>query len=146
MIKIEANITIQRPPGEVFDFIANFENNPLWQSGMVSATFTSPGPLAVGSTYDQVARFMGREVVSSFQVTALEPGRKVKASSTGGSFPITFTRIVEPLGEGARVQAIVEGDASGFFKLAAPLLRLMVQRSVRGDYANLKRLLERAPK
>ncbi len=142
MIMIEANITIQRPPGEVFDFIANFENNPLWQSGMVSATFTSPGPLAVGSTYDQVARFMGRQVVSSFQVTALEPGRKVKASSTGGSFPITFTRIVEPAGAGCRVTAIVEGDASGFFRLFQPLLDGMVRRSVEGDYRRLKQLLE----
>jgi hypothetical protein len=40
------------------------------------------------------------------------------------------------------VSAIIEGDASGFFKLAEPLLARVVQRSVDGDYANLKHLLE----
>jgi uncharacterized membrane protein len=145
MIRIKEQVIIQRPADEVFEFIANFENNPVWQSGMVSARFTSPAPMAIGSTYDQAARFLGREVVSSFEVIALEPGRMVKAASTGGSFPITFTRIVEPQGSGTLVRAIVEGDASGFFKLAEPLLRWMVQRSVRGDYANLKRLLENKP-
>jgi hypothetical protein len=40
------------------------------------------------------------------------------------------------------VTAIIEGDASGFFKLAEPLLARMVQRSVNSDYRNLKRILE----
>jgi hypothetical protein len=41
------------------------------------------------------------------------------------------------------VTAIIEGDASGFFKLAEPLLARMVQRSVVSDYQNLKQILER---
>lgn len=51
---------------------------------------------------------------------------------------------MEPLGPArCRVSAVVEGDASGFFRLAAPLLRPLVARSVRGDYARLRRRLER---
>ena len=68
----------------------------------------------------------------------------MKASSTSGSFPITFTRMVEPIDGGTRVTAIVEGDARGFFKLAEPLLARMVRRSVDSDYRNLKRILEKA--
>ena len=109
---------------------------------MVEARFTSEGPLDVGSTYDQVARFLGRQVDSTFEVIAYEPGRMVKATSTAGSFPITFTRMVEPRETGCRVTAIIEGSAGGFFKLAEPLLARMVQRSVEGDYANLKKVLE----
>lgn len=40
------------------------------------------------------------------------------------------------------VNAIVEGDASGFFKVAEPLMRRLAQRSVDGDYAKLKEVLE----
>ncbi len=94
--------------------------------------------------YDQIARFLGREIVSSFEVVAFEPGRMVKATTRDGSFPITFTRIVKPVEGGARVRAVIEGDASGFFRIAEPLLRLMVGRSVKGDYQNLKRILEGA--
>ena len=143
MIKIETEVKIDRPADEVFAFISNFENNPRWQSGQLEARFTSDGPLRVGSTYDQVAKFLGRRVVSTFEVVEYEPGRKVKASSTSGSFPITFTRIVEPSKEGSEVTATIEGDASGFFKLAEPLLARMVQRSVDSDYRNLKRILEK---
>jgi hypothetical protein len=40
------------------------------------------------------------------------------------------------------VQAIIEGDASGLFKIAEPLMKRMVQRQISGDYANLKGILE----
>jgi uncharacterized membrane protein len=142
MIKIETEVFIQRPSHEVFDFISNFENNPLWQGGMVSAKFTTDGPLRIGSTYVQEAKFLGRPVHSNFEVIAYEPGRMVKATTRSGSFPITFTRIVEPRNGGSRVHAIVEGDASGFYRLAEPLMSIMVNRSVDSDYANLKALLE----
>jgi uncharacterized membrane protein len=142
MIKVETKVLIERPSDEVFAYISNFENNPKWQSGQLEARFTSEEPLGVGSTYDQVAKFLGRRIVSTFEVLEYEPNRKVKASSTSGSFPITFTRMAEPRGEGAEVTAIIEGDASGFFKLAEPLLKRMVQSSVDADYQNLKRILE----
>lgn len=142
MIIVETSVHIDRHPDEVFDFISNFENNPKWQSGMVSAKFASQGPLRIGSTYSQEAKFLGRPVISEFEVIEFEPNRMIKAASTLGSFPITFTRMVEPHKNGTLVSAVVEGDASGFFKLAELLLRRMVQRSVEGDYRNLKQILE----
>jgi uncharacterized membrane protein len=142
MIKVETTVYVNRPSQEVFAYLSNFENNPKWQSGMREARFTSEGPLQLGSTYEQVASFLGRPVLSSFEVIAYEPGQMVKATSTSSSFPITFTRMVQAEGEGTRVSAVIEGDASGFFKLAEPLLARFVQRSVDSDYANLKRILE----
>ena len=142
MIQVEASVVISRPPEEVFAYISNFENNPRWQGGMKEARFTSQGPLGVGSTYAQVATFLGRRVESTFEVVDYQPNRLIKATSTSGSFPITFTRIVEPVDHGTKVSAIVEGDAAGFFKLAQPLLARMVQRSVDADYTNLKDILE----
>ena len=85
---------------------------------------------------------MGRRVLSSFEVIALEPDHLIKITSTSGSFSITVTRSAEPLNGGTNVTAIVQGNASGFFKLAEPLLARLVQRSVSKDYVNLKLLLE----
>jgi hypothetical protein len=136
---------VRRPASDVFEFVSDFENNPRWQRGMQSARWTSSPPCRVGSTYDQVARFLGREIVSSFVVVEHEPGRRVKITSTASPFPITETRVVVPTGEGrCRLSALVEGDASGFFRVAAPLLRLMVRRSVRRDYARVSDLLEQS--
>lgn len=142
MIRVETSVVVDGPRDKVFAFISNFENNPRWQSGMQEAKFTSAGSLRVGSTYTQVAKFLGRRVESTFEVIEYEPNHRVKATSISGSFPITFTRIVEPLDKATKVTAIIEGDASGFFKLAEPLLARMVQKSVDADYARLKDLLE----
>ena len=142
MIEVEASEHIpRRSPEDVFAFIANFENNPRWQKGMQFARFTSEGPLAVGSTYDQVAHFLGKEIRTSFKVTELMPDAHITIESTSGPFPIKVRRSVAGEGEGTRVWARVTGDATGFFRLWSPLLRWMVQRSVRADYRRLRVLL-----
>lgn len=142
MIKIETAVTINKPADEVFAYISDFERNPEWQEGMVRCTFTTEPPLRIGSQYEQEAIFLMRKIISLFEVIDYDPGRMVKATTIASSFPITFTRIVDPAGEQAQVRAIVEGDASGFFRIMQPLLRRMVKRSVDRDYRYLKQLME----
>lgn len=140
--RVEVDIQIDRPTEEVFAFLSNFENNPRWQKGMQSCIVTSTGDFGVGSTYDQVARMANREIVSSFEVIEYEPGRRVKATTTQSTFPITFTRVVDAERDGSRVRAIVEGDATGVYRLINPVLNMVVKRLVNRDYARLKQLLE----
>lgn len=142
MIRVEVEVEIARPPEEVFAYITNFENNIHWQQGMRKITITSEGPLGVGSTYDQVARFLGRDIVSSFVVTEYEPNHHIRIKTTESSFPIEVIRGVEPIEGGTRVYAIIEGDSSGFFSVFERLMRWMVRRSIEGDYRRLKELLE----
>lgn len=142
MLTVTTEIHIQRPIQEVFDFIANMENNPTWQNGMVSCRYTSAPPHGKGATYDQVARFMGRDIISAFTILEYNPPHQIKGNSPTGSFPITFTRTLEETPEGTKVSALIEGDPSGFFKLAAPLMKGKVAKSVKEDYHRLKELLE----
>jgi uncharacterized membrane protein len=143
MIEVRSDVTIRRPADEVFAFVADAENNPRWQQGMRSCRWTSDGPIGIGSTYEQRASFLGRDIESTFVVDAFEPGRSITIRTTESTFPITVTRAVEPLPDGGcLVRAHVQGDASGVFRLAAPVMRWMVGRSVRADYRRLRTLLE----
>jgi uncharacterized protein YndB with AHSA1/START domain len=143
VVNVSVAVDIDRPAVEVFAYLANAENNPRWQKGMKHAAFTSEPPLRVGSTYDQVAEFLGREIRSSFEVVALAPGRSLTIATTESTFPIRVTRSVEPLGESrCRASAHVSGDPAGVYRLAAPVMRWLVARSVRRDYGNLKTVLE----
>jgi hypothetical protein len=127
----------------VFDFLADMSNNPKWQKGMQECRWTSDPPLRLGSTYDQVARFLGKEIVSSFVVTEFAPGHRIRIQTTSGTMPIDVIREVAAVVDGrSSVSATVTGDPSGVFRLAAPLMRLMVSRSVDRDYRRLKELLE----
>jgi uncharacterized membrane protein len=142
MIEVRISLEIDRPATEVFDFLADMANNPRWQRGMRSCRWTSDGPLRVGSTYDQEASFLGKTITSSFEVTELDPGRKIRIETTSGPMPIDVTRTVEPVRSGSRVAATVRGDPSGLYRVAAPLMRVLVRSSVSRDYRRLKALIE----
>ncbi len=143
MLEVQASIDIDRPAEVVFDFIADMANNPRWQGGMRECRWTSDPPLRFGSTYEQEARFLGRTIVSSFEVVEFEPGERIRIRTTGGSMPIDVTREVASRGDGqSHVRAIVRGDSSGLFRLAEPLMKLLVGSSVRSDYRRLKEILE----
>jgi len=142
-MKLVSAVEIDRPADEVFAVISDFSRNPEWQRGMSSAHWTSEPPLGVGSTYKQVARFLGRAVITTFEVIAYEPGRSVTIESRESSFPITVTRSVESIGPArSRASAQIIGAPGRFFRLFGPLLRLLAERSVRGDYERLRQLLE----
>jgi uncharacterized membrane protein len=135
---------IERSAEVVWEYMANAEHNPEWLSNMRSARWTTEPPIAVGSRYEQMARFLGKDVRTSFEVTALQPGRSITISSLpGSSFPIQITRVVEPLGpQRTRVREVAEGDASGFYRVAERLIRPIVRRNIAGAYRRLKHLLE----
>lgn len=142
-MKMQSTLTIDRPADEVFAVISDFSRNPEWQAGMKSAVWTSEPPIDVGSTYDQVARFLGKDIVTSFEVVACEPGRSISIESRKSSFPIHITRSVEPIDDDrCVVTADVAGEPGGFFGLLSPIMDRLAARSVRGDYARLKSLLE----
>lgn len=142
-MRLRSSLEVSRPAGEVFDVVSDFSRNPEWQRGMKSAKWTTGPPIGVGSTYEQVARFLGREVVTSFEVIGFEPGRSITIESRQSSFPIRVTRGVESVTEDSCIViADISGEPGRFFRLFGPVLRWMAERSVRGDYRRLKSLLE----
>src|SRR3954451_3220669 len=112
---------------------------------MRSCMWTTPAPTGVGRRYEQVAHFLGKDIRTTFEVTAHEPGRLVTIESReGSSFPVTVTRRVEPTGAArCRVEETVTSEPSRFYRLAEPLLRAMVTRNIKRDYGTLKAMLER---
>lgn len=135
---------IARPAAEVFEFFSDASNNPLWQKGMRSCHWTSEPPIAKGSTYAQHARFMGRDIRSTFVVTSYEPGRLIAIKSVESTFPIQVERRVVSTGQGSsQVSARIRGGPErGFFQLLEPLMAWMAQRSVDQDYDRLVEYLE----
>ncbi|HEV2310998.1 MAG TPA: SRPBCC family protein, partial [Acidimicrobiia bacterium] len=122
-----------------FDYVADFSHGPEWQRGVRRARWTSEPPIRVGSTYEQEARFLGKRVVSSFQVIGYDAAaRSVTITTTSGTFPITVTRTVEADGDGARYTEHVVGEPRGVLRALGPLMHAMVRGSVRRDQDRLR--------
>ena len=144
-MEISTSIDIERPAGDVFAFVADVRNNPAWQRGQRSCTWTSEPPVGVGSSYDQHARFLGKDVVTSFEVVEHDPPHRIAWRSTAGSFPLRITRTVDPRGAvRSRFTEHVDGDPQGFFRVAEPVLRPLARRAIRRDFRRLKAALEGA--
>jgi uncharacterized membrane protein len=142
MTSIHVRTDIGRPADEVFAFLADMENNTTWQKGMQSCRWTSDPPLRLGSTYDQVAAFLGKEMVTSFEVTEFVDPERIRIESRESTMPLDITRTVEAVGMTSVVEAHVQGEPQGFMRVLGPLLDLMVKRSVTADYRRLKEHLE----
>lgn len=143
-MQVEVQVDIARLPEDVFAYITDFENNPKWQNGMVSCTFTTPPPVGEGSRYTQIAKFMGRTIESKFLVTKFIPNERVEFETTESTFPIQIVRSVHPIENGTRVEAVISGQPDGLMGFFAPLMQPLMRRSIEGDYARLKTLLESA--
>lgn len=142
-MRLSAEREIARPAAEVFEFVSDSSNNPRWQKGQQSCEWTSPPPIGVGSTYNQRARFLGRTLLNRFGVIEYEPGRSITIRSVEGNFPIEVRRSVEPIGpDRTRLTAEINGEPTGLFRIAGPLVQRFAQRSVDADYDRLKTLLE----
>lgn len=77
MIRLKEIRTIERPLDEVFAYVSDFSNTEEWDPGVTSGRRLDDGPVSLGSKFDIVATFAGREVPLVYEVTALEPPRKI---------------------------------------------------------------------
>jgi uncharacterized protein YndB with AHSA1/START domain len=57
MQTFENTVTIQRPAGQVFAFLADFENIPRWNYAIEDTSKISAGPVGVGTRYCRPVRF-----------------------------------------------------------------------------------------
>ena len=142
MTAITQSVTVNRPVEEVWDFISNFENTTRWSRGVLEARQTSDGPLGIGSTLQTVVKAFGRRRTADYLVTEYEPNRALAFEVTSGPMTSRARYSVAPAGAGTRLTASGEAQATGRYRLLAPLLVRIVKRHSEDDLANLKRLLE----
>jgi carbon monoxide dehydrogenase subunit G len=142
MPTITQSVTINRPVEEVWDFIGSFENTTRWSRGVLEARQTSDGPLGVGSTLQTVVRAFGRRRTADYLVTEYEPNHAFAFEVTSGPMTSRARYSVEPAGAGTRLTASGEAQATGLYKLLAPVLVRTLERHSQDDLTNVKRILE----
>jgi carbon monoxide dehydrogenase subunit G len=142
MTTITQSVTVERPVAEVWDFISNFENTTRWSRGVLAARQTSHGPLGVGSTLQTVVKAFGRRRTADYLVTEFQPNHAFAFQVSSGPMSSRARYSLEPAGVGTRLTASGEAEATGLYKLLAPILVRIVKRHSEDDLANLKRILE----
>lgn len=134
-------VTIERPPAEVFAFIADGLNGPAWRSGILDIAHVSGS--GVGATYKQGVKGPGgRRVDADYRVTAFEPSRRLAFEAIAGPVRPTGEYVLEPIAGTTRVTFSLKAELGGLQRL---LMGGMVQKTMDaevGALASLKRVLE----
>jgi len=143
MIAAEGSIDINRPADDVFAYVSDQSNSPLWQPGLLEVRRTTEGPIGVGTRHTFVRTFMGRRMEASNEYTRYEPNTVVAFEFTGGGMAGQGSYVVEQAGVGrTTLTSRVELRPSGLLRLAEPLMRASLRRDMKATLGKLKSLLE----
>lgn len=142
MFTKRAAVQISRPPDEVFAFVSDARNRPLWDQSVDTEQLTSPEPIGVGSTVRTGLRSMGRDYVLTWEITEHEPPGRQTIESTSGPFPTTLAYQLSARDGGTLVEFSVTGRPTGILRLLQPLIARNTQKNLDRGFPRLKRLLE----
>jgi uncharacterized protein YndB with AHSA1/START domain len=134
-------ITINRAPADVFGFLARFENVPLWNYAISETRKITDGPVQVGSRYRQT-RTLPTRSEETFEVTEVEPDRRLSIQGVLGPFRGEATYLLESAGTGTALTNTMNLQPSGPLRLVAPLAASRVKSAVAANLDTLKQILE----
>lgn len=141
-IDVVATATIDRPVGEVEAYLRDPANDLVWIRALTSSEVLTGYPIGEGTRVRRVARMMGRAMPYTTEIVASEPG-KVVMETVEGPFPMVVTyEFREGPGGGTVVRVRNQGGRGVMFAIFGWLIGRMVNARVKGDLAQLKRVLE----
>jgi uncharacterized protein YndB with AHSA1/START domain len=143
-VDVTTSIEIARPRQVVAAYAADPDHVRDWYANIERVTWETEKPLGIGTRLAFVARFLGRTLSYTYQVTDFVPAERLVMATAEGSFPMETTYTWADLpGRGTQMTLRNRGTPSGFAGLTAPFMVAAMRRANRKDLAALKSLLER---
>ena len=143
-VDVAPEIVIARPRAEVAAYMFDPTKDMEWTGGIVDCKPLTPGLLRKGSKVERTSKFLGRRFAYLVEVTEHEDDTFVQMSVTE-PFPMQIRYELEDVdgGKSTRARIRARGEATGFFRIAGPLMSPMVRSSIAKDLERLKNAVER---
>jgi hypothetical protein len=75
MVQVAGEIVIRRPVEIVFDTLTDPRQERHYNDRVLAAEMLTPGPIAVGSRFEQQVRALGRTDPATIDISGFEPSR-----------------------------------------------------------------------
>ena len=142
-VDVVTHIEMNLPRERVAAYAMDPDNATNWYENIKSVVWQTPKPLAVGSRFEFVARFLGRRLAYTYEVRELVPGERFVMATAEGPFPMeTSYEWEDTAGGGTRMTLRNRGEPSGFSRAAAPMMARAMRRANAKDLGRLKTILE----
>lgn len=142
--QISHSVAIDRPAETVFQYAMDVTKATEWRPSLEAVRDFSGKPISIGTTWVEVSKFMGREMLVNIAITAMEEGRKADGAMDGGVVTGNMVWAVRPdTDESSTFTLSFDGEVTGWLgRLGTGLIRRQVDKDMTGDLANLKSMLE----
>ena len=90
-VDVTTEIVIGQPVGVVAAYAADPSNAPAWYQNITSVTWETSPPLHAGSKLTFSARFLGRQLAYTYEITNFVPAERLVMRTAQGSFPMETT-------------------------------------------------------
>lgn len=142
-VDVLTEIVIARPAEVVAAYAADPSNAPAWYQNITSISWETGPPLRAGSRIAFTARFLGRHLAYTYQITDFIPAERLVMRTAQGPFPMETTYTWQPVDDrSTRMTLRNRGEPAGFSRLAAPLMTMAMRRANRNDLRNLRAILQ----
>jgi carbon monoxide dehydrogenase subunit G len=141
-MRAELTIAVDRPPEDVFAYLADVSNLTRWQSGVHSAEIEGGGEARQGARVVETRTLLGRELRTTLEIVDFEPPRLFTLRALDGPALLTVRHELEPSGGETELTVVIEGEVRHMPGFAAGLMMRGAERQFRKDFERLKRVLE----
>jgi uncharacterized protein YndB with AHSA1/START domain len=143
---LRETVTVARPPGEVFAWIADLDRARRWQLGVLEQTITETSPDTVGTRFRQRVGDESASVELHGEVTAYRPDELIEFAVTGRGLSIRTRYFLSPVGQSTLLEAASDVRVGGrAWVLLAPFARGKSVRQLRTELQRLRELAEAEP-
>lgn len=142
-VDVQVAQTIDCPVETVAGYAADPSNAPNWYRRIHAVDWQTDPPVTVGSRIAFEARFMGKRLVYTYEVTEYLPGKLLTMTTAEGPFPMTTEYRWSSVDvDSTRMTLRNFGEPTGFSQMTAPLMAFAMRRAMRQDLRRLATILE----
>ncbi len=142
-VDVSTEIVMNVPLEKVAGFASNPDNAPLWYVNIKSVVWITQPPLQIGSEIAFKAQFLGRRLSYIYKIEECVAGEKLVMRTSDGPFPMKTTYSWQAIDDKTtRMKLRNQGIPTGFSKLFAPFMSLMIRKANKKDLRRLNALLE----
>jgi hypothetical protein len=144
MIFFEVILDIKRPLAYTFNYMTTFSNHQEIFSTNIHSVQTSDGPVTIGTTMKNTAKFMGIKMEEHFKVVEYAENAHIKKESMHGSTFYTWDKMIFSGDEkNTRLTVQCYAEAKGrVLRLFEGMLGKHLAKTIKKDLSNLKYKLE----
>ena len=142
MARVSGEILIERAVEEVFDFVADQRNEPIYNARMLQSEKITAGPFGVGTRFHATARSGRRTVEMLIEVTEFQRPRTFGSRTTMPSVDVDGGLTFEPGAGATRMSWSWEVSPSGPLRLFGPLVARLGRHHEQATWTALKAYLE----